>query len=139
MIKTISKAEFRKLKDILKAYYDHIKDHSETLITRVFGMHMIKWKSEGVAFKKYLVVMNNIFEDIEIGNKYDLKGSTVGRRELPNDEAYTNPLRNAKIALKDLDFIRHVGHIQIAQDKLIKNLHNGHPRSSLDKILAKDA
>lgn len=111
MIKTISKAEFRKLKDILKAYYDHIKDHSETLITRVFGMHMIKWKSEGVAFKKYLVVMNNIFEDIEIGNKYDLKGSTVGRRELPNDEAYTNPLRNAKIALKDLDFIRHVGHI----------------------------
>ena len=61
MIKTISKEEFHKLKAILKPYYNHIKDHRETLITRVFGMHMIKWKSSGIPFRKYLVVMNNIF------------------------------------------------------------------------------
>ena len=77
MIKTISRFEFRKLKSILQAYYEHIKDHSDTLITRIFGLHLIKWKGEhGQRFKKYLVVMNNIFQDIDIGDRYDLKGST---------------------------------------------------------------
>ena len=82
MIKTISHMEFEKLKGILRPYYEHIKNHNDTLITRVYGMHCIKWKSSGEAFKKYLVVMNNIFEDIAILDRYDLKGSTIGRRTL---------------------------------------------------------
>jgi hypothetical protein len=43
---------------------------------------MIKWRSGEKLFKKYLVVMNNIFQDIDVGNRFDLKGSTAGRREL---------------------------------------------------------
>lgn len=61
MIKTISREEFRKLKAMLKAYYEHINSNPETLITRIFGMHMIKMRIGGIPYKKYLVVMNNIF------------------------------------------------------------------------------
>lgn len=49
------------MKAILREYYEHINGHPETLITRIFGMHMIKMKIGGIPYKKYLVVMNNIF------------------------------------------------------------------------------
>jgi len=61
MIKTISRQEFRKLKSILKPYFEHLRDHSESLITRFYGLHLIKWRTGEVRHKKYLVVMNNIF------------------------------------------------------------------------------
>jgi|LauGreDrversion4_2_1035121.scaffolds.fasta_scaffold381013_1 1-phosphatidylinositol-4-phosphate 5-kinase len=61
MIKTISRSEFRKIKVMLKAYYEHIDANPYSLITRLYGLHMIKWKSFGLPFKKYLVVMSNVF------------------------------------------------------------------------------
>ena len=53
--------EFRKFKGILSNYYEHIREHQDSLINRIYGLHMIKWKSDGNRFKKFLVVMNNIF------------------------------------------------------------------------------
>ena len=61
LIKTIHEAEFRKLKLMLPGYYEHILEHPESLINRIYGMHQIKWKYNGVKIKKFLVVMNNLF------------------------------------------------------------------------------
>ena len=49
-----------------------------TLICRFFGLHRIKHGSWG---KLYLIIMSNIFDtDRVIHTRYDLKGSTVGRK-----------------------------------------------------------
>ena len=76
MLKTISRNEFKKLKVILKAYYNHIQTHPDTLVTRFFGLHKVQWARMAVVYKKYLVVMNNVFRDMDIGIRFDLKGST---------------------------------------------------------------
>lgn len=54
---------------------------------------------------KYLVIMNNVFRDIEVGDRYDLKGSTFGRRTLRENEDFYNANRDPNIALRDLDFL----------------------------------
>jgi 1-phosphatidylinositol-4-phosphate 5-kinase len=46
MLKTISHAEFIRLKTILKNYYDHMVKHPQTLITRFFGLHKIKYNRD---------------------------------------------------------------------------------------------
>jgi 1-phosphatidylinositol-4-phosphate 5-kinase len=76
MIKTVKKEEFKKLKSILKSYFNHIKNNPKSLITRFFGLHKVTWRSNSKEEKKYLVVMNNVFAGVEVGLKYDLKGST---------------------------------------------------------------
>lgn len=76
MLKTISRDEFKKLKEILKQYFTHIQQNPHTLITRCFGLHKVSWKIQAIIHKKYLVVMNNVFRDLEVGIRFDLKGST---------------------------------------------------------------
>jgi len=49
-----------------------------TLLCRFFGLHRLKHSSWG---KLYLIIMSNIFDtDRVIHTRYDLKGSTVGRK-----------------------------------------------------------
>jgi len=43
MLKTISRYEFKKFKEILKQYFSHINENPETLIARFFGLHKIQW------------------------------------------------------------------------------------------------
>ena len=52
--------------------------------------------------------MNNIFQDIDVRDRFDLKGSTQGRQTLKAAEEYKSEKRNKKIAMKDLDFMKHV-------------------------------
>lgn len=61
--------------------------------------------------------MNNIFQDIAVGNRYDLKGSTLGRKALKSAQDFRDPQRNVKIALKDIDFIENIGHIHLLDNK----------------------
>ena len=77
MLKTISRDEFKKLKEILRDYYEHIDNNRDTLITKFFGLHKVEWgKKMDHDNKSYLVVMNNVFRDLSVGLRYDLKGST---------------------------------------------------------------
>ena len=57
--------------------------------------------------------MNNIFQDIDVGDRFDLKGSTQGRRTLREANEYRSPSRNRKIALKDLDYREHIKKITV--------------------------
>ena len=53
--------------------------------------------------KIYFYIMNNIFETIKkIDVRYDLKGSTYGRRTIKNTLGFEH---DTTIALKDNDFI----------------------------------
>lgn len=80
--------------------------------------------------KKYLVIMNNLFKDYEVGDRFDLKGSTVGRRTLREDEHLNDPKRDKKIALKDLDFVKHFKKIEFTKKK---------GKHRLEDIIIKDA
>jgi hypothetical protein len=97
-------------------------------------MHKIEWNEPGTLGKmrKYLVVMNNIFGTFKIGNRFDLKGSMVGRNTLQRQEQYEDVMRDEKEPLKDKDFLNYF--------KPIKLLASGDEnRESLEVILEADA
>ena len=102
MLKTISCSEFHHLRDILKDYYDHLAMYPHSLITRFFGLHKIKYtKLLGTKVRIYFVIMANVFKTSrDINLRYDLKGSSQGRRTKKNKDDYVY----STVALKDLDF-----------------------------------
>jgi len=103
MLKTIHYQEYKRLKAILKQYYEHIVRYPQTLITRFFGLHKIKYKPEGsLNFQRYyFVIMANVFNTkMDISVRYDLKGSKLGRATKKNPDDKLDP----EVALKDLDF-----------------------------------
>jgi 1-phosphatidylinositol-4-phosphate 5-kinase len=54
-----------------------LKDNPQTLLCRIFGLHRVKLPGKK---KIHFVVMGNVFPSSkDIHEKYDLKGSTVGR------------------------------------------------------------
>lgn len=78
IIKTATKEEGKLLRRILPSYYGHVKQNPETLLTKFFAMVRVK-PHHGRNIR--LLVMNNIFPPgKDIVTKYDLKGSSVGRR-----------------------------------------------------------
>ena len=76
--------------------------------------------------------MNNIFRDLDVGDRFDLKGSITGRRELKLNETYDDPNRDSKRTLKDLDFMQYIKQIQLNH-----KIDDKRPR--LEEILASDA
>ncbi|KAM3340263.1 phosphatidylinositol 4-phosphate 5-kinase 9 [Capsicum galapagoense] len=77
MIKTLRKSEVKVLLRMLPNYHRHVKAYENTLITKFFGLHMIK-PSRGQMFR--FVVMGNMFcTELRIHRRFDLKGSSLGR------------------------------------------------------------
>jgi len=102
MMKTISHSEFERLKFILKNYYEHLAKYPHSLITRYFGLHKIKYKTESGGVQRiYFIIMANVFNTTRsIDTRYDLKGSKHGRMTRKNPTDVVEP----GVALKDLDF-----------------------------------
>lgn len=99
MLKTVDHDEFYFLKKILPDYYQHLKLNKDTLITRFYGMHKIKYQEKGSVQRLYFVIMANVFNTGRTINKrFDLKGSTHGRLTAVDAE-------NPSVALKDLNFV----------------------------------
>ncbi|CAD7927129.1 unnamed protein product [Amoebophrya sp. A25] len=88
MIKTVTKEEKDLLINMLLSYWLHMKRYPDSLIIKFFGLHALRVRKEDsyghVREKKvYFVVMGNMFNTpCEIHMRYDLKGSTLGRRAL---------------------------------------------------------
>eukprot|EP00928_Gymnodinium_smaydae_P023640 TRINITY_DN19433_c0_g1_i1.p1 TRINITY_DN19433_c0_g1~~TRINITY_DN19433_c0_g1_i1.p1 ORF type:complete len:806 (+),score=184.75 TRINITY_DN19433_c0_g1_i1:62-2479(+) len=113
MMKTVTRKEHRLLKQILPAYYEHVKSHPQTLLVRFLGMHALEVREHGRMHtsrpkqKLYFVVMANVFNaPVDIHRRYDLKGSWIGR-------STTEP-GNPGVALKDVDFTRRGERLEIA-------------------------
>jgi len=98
VLKTIPKREAKLLRALLPSYYEYMTSHSDSLITRFMGLHRIKpHKGRQVRF----LVMGNLFNsNLKVHQRFDLKGSTVGRELSPAERAKKNP------TFKDLDFRR---------------------------------
>ena len=99
IIKTISGGEEKFLRKFVREYYRHMKENPESLIVRFYGLYQVQLARE----QKYItvVVMENIFyslQHLQIHEKYDLKGSTVGRRVKKRKAVVTS-----STTLKDLD------------------------------------
>ena len=100
IIKTVSTEEEKFLRKIARHYYNHIKDNPETLIVRLYGLYQVRlaWEQKYIS----VIVMENIFHSIDqlkIHEKYDLKGSTVGRRVIKGSNVSAS-----SSVMKDLDF-----------------------------------
>ena len=96
VIKTVNTEEKRFLCKIAPSYYEYIKDNSDSLIVRLYGLYQVQlaWEQKYIS----VIVMENIFHSLQrlkIHEKYDLKGSTVKRE--------TRRKSKGAAVLKDLD------------------------------------
>ncbi|SCL99079.1 phosphatidylinositol-4-phosphate 5-kinase, putative [Plasmodium chabaudi adami] len=100
IIKTVNKAIHKLSKKLLPRYYKYIQKNPDSLLTRLYGIHSIKYQnSASKTIKKiYFIVMNNFFSSaVEIHRRYDIKGSLIGRTVPPEKR------EDHTIALKDAD------------------------------------
>lgn len=100
MIKTISKHEYELLRGILESYYHYVSQNRNTLLSQILGLHRMQI-SKGRSKKIYIIVIANLFSTtLTIDVRYDLKGSTYGRRTRQD-----GVIVDKNTALKDLDFL----------------------------------
>jgi 1-phosphatidylinositol-4-phosphate 5-kinase len=111
MLKTIAKDEFHKLLDTLPAYHQHLLKYPESLMTRYYGLHKIRYLENNKTKEQYIIIMNNMFRHFSPDIKYDLKGSTQGR-----STEFKDGKRDSKIALKDNDFTEENRDVYLSND-----------------------
>ena len=101
IIKTVTPEEEAFLQKIAYQYYHHMKSNPDSVIVRLYGLHKVRLAKE----QKYIsvVVMDNIFynsQNMKMHERYDLKGSTIGRKVLKGNERKASRFKKT---LKDLD------------------------------------
>ena len=129
MVKTIKKEEAKILLKMLPMYHKHMKRYSKTsLLTRFCGMYGVRIYDEGSLDHGKLqtfVVMNSAFPAEAsrfISERFDLKGSTVGR-EVSEEELKK---KGRQSVMKDLDLAREVQLINsIMQGSDSKQFYSG--------------
>ena len=102
-IKTIRDSEVKILIKTLPNYYNHLENTPNSLLSRYYGLHKLRfYKNDKMKKSFFLVIMNNVFHNglkpISPNMIFDLKGSTFKRRTKPEK------LR-LKAAGKDLNFL----------------------------------
>ncbi|EGC31600.1 hypothetical protein DICPUDRAFT_82538, partial [Dictyostelium purpureum] len=89
-LKTIPSSEYETFTKLFPSYYQHIMKYPNSLLPRFLGVYRLKGKLKLSGASYYnsshrdiiFVVMVNLFyseQKLEIKEKYDLKGSTIGR------------------------------------------------------------
>ncbi|KAK5583743.1 hypothetical protein RB653_005342 [Dictyostelium firmibasis] len=109
VLKTIPKREAKLLRSLLPEYYEHMKRNPNSLLTKFFGLHRVKPQNGRQV--RFLVMKNLFCTPKEITQRFDLKGSTVGR-ELSAEE-----LKKTCPTFKDLDFRRLGKKIHLGPDR----------------------
>lgn len=116
IIKTIRHSEHKLLRRILRQYYSHVKANPDTLISQIYGLHRVKISP---GRKIHFLIMNNVFPALyQIHERYDLKGSMLGRE-------YTPDPRKSIVVYKDLDWLRKHKRIVLGherRERLVKQL-----------------
>lgn len=99
VVKTVKHAEAKIMWKISEAYGDHIESNPHSCISGILGLYRIRLKKSSK--KLYFIVMRNVFSTVATvtasakntaSMRFDLKGSTVGRKKAPSSNV-----------LKDLD------------------------------------
>jgi hypothetical protein len=112
MIKTQSREEARLLRDMMPQYLQHLFDHRDSLVTRFFGLHRVQMPT--LKRQTFFVVMSSVFycpliRPVILHEKYDLKGSTIGRRT-PDEECRVGAVQ------KDLNFVENQRYLRLGNE-----------------------
>jgi 1-phosphatidylinositol-4-phosphate 5-kinase len=103
------------MKAILKNYHEFLTTRNpESMISKVLGIHKVIFykKKHQMSHKSYFCIMDNVFcTKKKIDYRYDLKGSTFGRRTLKDPKGKIDHT----IALKDLDFLDRAEHFRVGE------------------------
>lgn len=98
IIKTVQHKEGEFLQKLLPGYYMNLNQNPRTLLPKFFGLFCYQCNSKNVR----LVAMNNLLpSSIKLHLKYDLKGSTYGRKANKSEQKKKSP------TYKDIDFMEH--------------------------------
>ncbi|KAJ2624138.1 Phosphatidylinositol-4-phosphate 5-kinase [Coemansia sp. RSA 1358] len=98
IIKTVHHTEHKFMREILPQYYEFVRDHPNTLLSRIYGLHRIKLPQ---GRKVHFIVMSNILPpNKDIHAQFDLKGSLLGRELSP--ELASKP----RACMKDKNWIK---------------------------------
>ncbi|KAK9162226.1 hypothetical protein Syun_003128 [Stephania yunnanensis] len=76
-IKTLRRSELKVLLKMLPDYYNHVRNHDNTLITKFFGLHRMALKHGKKV--RFVVMGNMLCTELRIHRRFDLKGSSHGR------------------------------------------------------------
>ena len=107
MVKTQTEAECAELRRLLPSYADYMHRHPQSWLVRFYGMYCVRCQPG--TRPVYFVVMNNVFDTRQqLSERYDLKGSTVGR--------LTADARGSAI-LKDLDLLRSTSRVRVGASR----------------------
>ena len=98
ILKSLSRAEADFLLEVLCQYFEHVAKHPSTLLPRFCGLYEVSEKGRDVLI---CVEANFFSSQCPIHERYDLKGSVVGRMTRQEDKA-----KDANVILKDLDLTR---------------------------------
>ncbi|KAJ1505308.1 Phosphatidylinositol-4-phosphate 5-kinase, partial [Coelomomyces lativittatus] len=108
IIKTIHKAEQKRLLSILPQYVEYVTTHPNTLLARYYGLHRMHTPKRTPI---YFVVMSNVFPpNYDMHWIFDLKGSTIGR--------YTDTsLKRKRVVLKDMNWVQLSKKLRLGPEK----------------------
>lgn len=92
MLKTIKYRQYKFLRTILEDYYYYLKKNPDSMITKFYGLHKLIEKNEKgeEICRSYFVIMANVFNTKQrIVERYDVKGSWIGRETTDIDPLAT--------------------------------------------------
>ena len=105
IVKTISKKEYKFLKIMLGDYFFYLKENPLSFLPKLLGCYVLKRKYRKKKTNIYFIVMSNVFATAyRIDLRFDLKGSTIGRKVLKGTVDDSKVFSRGDMALKDLDF-----------------------------------
>ena len=112
MVKTIKKAEIKAILEMLPKYYTFMKSNAKkSLLTRFCGLYSVKVgdldSDSDEEEERCFLIMNSVFPAEAsqfISERFDLKGSTVGR-ECSQEERES---KGSHSVLKDMDLLKEV-------------------------------
>lgn len=135
MMKTIAEREFKVLKHMLPQYYSFRIKNPYSMIVQFYGMFKLQHGSDrrGLGSKIYVVVMENLFKNFQIGVRFDLKGSVTGRSTLRPGQNMESQ-RDQSVALKDNDFRSFMTKLELVEQILPRGANK-----NLLEIISADA
>ncbi|KAF0686517.1 Aste57867_21704 [Aphanomyces stellatus] len=118
MVKSVPEDEFEVLRAILPYYHSYLLSHPRSFLCRYFGCHSI---SLPVGRRRmYFVVMQNLFYEGPVDQRFDLKGNTDRRQAIQSHdvEQYIVRSQNRETISKlmmDIDFLKLRQAIQVGE------------------------
>lgn len=131
MIKSLTEMEVSQVAQILPSYLQHLDNQPGSLLTRFCALYTIetmptalplsstvweriRWPFRRRTRRHYVVMKNSLHPSRKMSRTFDLKGSTLGRRSLPQGSKVAAASDAKRLVLKDLDYLESGSHLQLA-------------------------